>query len=63
MTQPVLEIDNLSVQFNLKRGVLRAIDQISFEIGKGETFGLVGESGSGKSVTARAIMPDPLAAG
>ena len=56
MTQPVLEIDNLSVQFNLKRGVLRAIDQISFEIGKGETFGLVGESGSGKSVTARAIM-------
>jgi oligopeptide/dipeptide ABC transporter ATP-binding protein len=56
MAQPVLEIDNLSVQFNLKRGVLRAIDQISFEINKGETFGLVGESGSGKSVTARAIM-------
>ena len=56
MAQPVLEIDNLSVQFNLKRGVLRAIDQISFEVGKGETFGLVGESGSGKSVTARAIM-------
>ena len=56
MAQPVLEIDNLSVQFNLKRGVLRAIDQISFDVGKGETFGLVGESGSGKSVTARAIM-------
>ncbi len=56
MAQPVLEIDNLSVQFNLKRGVLHAIDQISFDVGKGETFGLVGESGSGKSVTARAIM-------
>ncbi|MDP6872811.1 MAG: ABC transporter ATP-binding protein [Alphaproteobacteria bacterium] len=56
MAEPVLEIDNLSVQFNLKRGVLRAIDQISFEVAKGETFGLVGESGSGKSVTARAIM-------
>ncbi len=56
MAEPVLEIDNLSVQFNLKRGVLRAIDGVSLEIAKGETFGLVGESGSGKSVTARAIM-------
>ncbi len=56
MAQPVLEIDNLSVQFNLKRGVLRAIDGVSFSVDKGETFGLVGESGSGKSVTARTIM-------
>ena len=56
MSEPVLEIDNLSVQFNLKRGVLRAIDGVSFQIAKGETFGLVGESGSGKSVTARSIM-------
>ena len=56
MSEPVLELDNLSVQFNLKRGVLRAIDSVSFSVGKGETFGLVGESGSGKSVTARTIM-------
>ena len=56
MAEPVLEIDNLSVRFNLKRGVLRAVDGVSFSIGKGETFGLVGESGSGKTVTARSIM-------
>ena len=56
MSEPVLELDNLTVQFNLKRGVLRAIDGVSFSVNKGETFGLVGESGSGKSVTARTIM-------
>jgi oligopeptide/dipeptide ABC transporter ATP-binding protein len=56
VAEPVLEIDNLSVRFNLKRGVLRAVDGVSFSIGKGETFGLVGESGSGKTVTARSIM-------
>jgi oligopeptide/dipeptide ABC transporter ATP-binding protein len=56
MSEPVLELDNLTVQFNLKRGVLRAIDSVSFSVDKGETFGLVGESGSGKSVTARTIM-------
>ncbi len=56
MSEPVLEIDNLSVRFNLKRGVLRAVDGVSIKVGKGETFGLVGESGSGKTVTARSIM-------
>lgn len=56
MAEPVLEIDNLSVRFNLKRGVLRAVDGVSLSIRKGETFGLVGESGSGKTVTARSIM-------
>ncbi|MBL6953827.1 MAG: ABC transporter ATP-binding protein [Alphaproteobacteria bacterium] len=56
MAEPVLEIDNLSVRFNLKRGVLRAVDGVSLSIHKGETFGLVGESGSGKTVTARSIM-------
>ena len=56
MTQPVLEIDNLGVRFNLKRGVLQAVDGVSLSVAKGETFGLVGESGSGKTVTARSIM-------
>lgn len=56
MAAPVLEIDNLSVRFNLKRGVLTAVEGVSLSIGKGETFGLVGESGSGKTVTARSIM-------
>ena len=44
MSEPVLELDNLSVQFNLKRGVLRAIDSVSFSVDKGETFGLVGRA-------------------
>ena len=56
MSEPALAIDDLTVRFHLKRGVLTAVNGISFDVGKGETFGLVGESGSGKSVTARAIM-------
>jgi len=62
MPETVLELDDLTVRFRLRRGDLTAVDGVSFAIGRGETFGLVGESGSGKSVTARAIMrliPDP----
>jgi len=56
MQDSALDIENLSIKFHLKRGVLTAVNNVSFHVGKGETFGLVGESGSGKSVTARAIM-------
>ena len=56
MADAALDIDNLSIKFHLKRGVLTAVNNVSFHVGKGETFGLVGESGSGKTVTARAIM-------
>lgn len=56
MAEPALSIEDLRVDFHLKRGVLKAVNGVSFDVGKGETFGLVGESGSGKSVTARAIM-------
>ncbi|NKC13587.1 MAG: ATP-binding cassette domain-containing protein [Gammaproteobacteria bacterium] len=56
MSEPILQVKDLTVSFHLKRGILTAVDSNSFSIEKGETFGLVGESGSGKSVTARAIM-------
>ena len=56
MSEPVLSVEDLTVQFHLKRGTLKAVNNVSFDVGRGETFGLVGESGSGKSVTARAIM-------
>jgi oligopeptide/dipeptide ABC transporter ATP-binding protein len=58
----VLELDDLTVRFRLKRGALTAVDGVSLKVHRKETFGLVGESGSGKSVTARSIMrliPDP----
>jgi len=56
MGEAVLELEDVTVRFRLRRGDLTAVNGVSFSIGRGETFGLVGESGSGKSVTARAIM-------
>jgi oligopeptide/dipeptide ABC transporter ATP-binding protein len=62
VAEPVLELDDLTVNFRLRAGDLTAVNGVSFAIERGQTFGLVGESGSGKSVTAKAIMrliPDP----
>jgi oligopeptide/dipeptide ABC transporter ATP-binding protein len=52
----LLEVEHLYVKFFTRRGVVHAVRDVSFEIGRGETVGLVGESGSGKSVTAHALM-------
>jgi len=56
MNEPLLEIDDLKVAFNTRRGVLTAVDGITFDIAPGEVFGVVGESGAGKSLTGQAII-------
>ncbi|BAT60655.1 oligopeptide transport ATP-binding protein OppD [Variibacter gotjawalensis] len=56
MSEPVLSVRNLRVEFPTRRGPLRAIDDASFDIGPGEILGVVGESGAGKSVTGSAII-------
>src|SRR5271170_7990361 len=52
----LLEVANLTVEFPTRRGVLRAIDDVSFSIEAGEVLGVVGESGAGKSLTGAAII-------
>jgi len=51
----VLEVRNLKTSFFTARGVVKAVDDVSFSLAKGETLGLVGESGCGKSVTAMSL--------
>ncbi|MFL2905252.1 MAG: ABC transporter ATP-binding protein [Limisphaerales bacterium] len=52
----LLEIDNLKTWFHTRNGVVKAVDDISFTVDKGEVLGIVGESGSGKSVTVHTLM-------
>ena len=56
MSPPLLSVQNLSVQFPTRHGVLQALNEVSFDIHAGEVLGVVGESGAGKSLTGSAII-------
>ncbi len=53
---PVLEVEGLRMHFFTKAGVVKAVDDVSFRVGRGEILGIVGESGSGKSMTGYSIL-------
>src|SRR5690348_11682297 len=53
---PLLEIEDLSVEFPTAAGTMRAVDGLTLTVEEGEVLGIVGESGSGKSVTMLALM-------
>lgn len=56
LTNPMVEVRNLKKYFKTKRGLLHAVDDVSFDIQRGETLGLVGESGCGKSTLGRTLI-------
>ena len=54
--KPILEVKHLCKYFSSKNAVMKAVDDVNFQVFKGETFGLVGESGCGKTTTGRTII-------
>jgi len=54
--QPLLDVNDLTVEFVTRRGIVKAVQHVNISVAKGETLGIVGESGSGKSVTSYAVM-------
>jgi oligopeptide/dipeptide ABC transporter ATP-binding protein len=56
MSDVLLEVRGLKTYFFVKRGILKAVDEVSFAVGRGQSLGLVGESGCGKTITAMSIL-------
>jgi peptide/nickel transport system ATP-binding protein len=54
--QPLLDVEDLTVEFATRRGIVKAVQHVNISVAKGETLGIVGESGSGKSITSYAVM-------
>ena len=54
--EKILEVKNLVTSFKTERGIMKAVDGVSFFVKKGEMLGIVGESGCGKSVTSQSIL-------
>jgi len=56
MTDPLLVVDGLTAEIRTRRGIVRPVADVSFQVGRGEVLGFVGESGSGKSLTCLALL-------
>lgn len=56
INEPLLEVKDLRVEFDVRAGIVKAVDGLTMTINRGKTLGVIGESGCGKSVTARAIL-------
>src|SRR5690348_14152452 len=56
VSEPLLEVRDLTVSFRTENGIVRAVDGLSLSVGLGEVVGIVGESGSGKTVSMMAVM-------
>jgi peptide/nickel transport system ATP-binding protein len=56
MNDTLIDIKDLRVEFDVRAGIIKAVDGVSFDIKRGQTMGVIGESGCGKSMTARAIL-------